>query len=116
MVRCKLRTWRPQFLRPMGAHKGSDHKRFIMGLLIDIILVALANLCHALLYKRNTRSALVWIAVCLLYPLVDPILNFLFGINRVRTRAKRLHRNWQFPIYIAYERPENDDLMLKDFN
>jgi cardiolipin synthase len=73
------------------------------------ILIAMAAAGHALLFKRDPRAALGWIAVCLLYPLVGPILYFLFGINRVRTRAKRLHRHWQFPIYIGYERPENDD-------
>jgi len=56
--------------------------------------------------------ALGWIAVCLLYPLVGPILYLLFGINRVRTRAKKLHRHWQFPIYIGYERPENEDVAV----
>jgi cardiolipin synthase len=81
-------------------------------LLIVIILVALATACHALLYKRDPRAALGWIAVCLLYPLVGPILYFLFGINRVRTRAKKLHRHWQFPIYIGYERPENEDVAV----
>jgi cardiolipin synthase len=76
------------------------------------ILIALATACHALLYKRDPRAALGWIAVCFLYPLVGPILYFLFGINRVRTRAKKLHRHWQFPIYIGYERPENEDVAV----
>ena len=75
-----------------------------------IILIAMAAAGHALLYKREPRAALGWIAVCLLYPLVGPILYFLFGINRVRTRAKKLHRHWRFPIYIGYERPENEDV------
>jgi len=74
-----------------------------------IILIAMAAAGHALLYKRDPRAALGWIAVCLLYPLVGPILYFLFGINRVRTRAKKLHHYWQFPIYIGYERAENED-------
>jgi len=81
-------------------------------LLIVIILVALATACHTLLYKRDPRAALGWIAVCLSYPLVGPMLYFLFGINRVRTRAKKLHRHWQFPIYIGYERPENEDVAV----
>jgi len=61
---------------------------------IVIILVALATACHALLYKRDPRAALGWIAFFLLYPLVGPMLYFLFGINRVCIRAKRLHRHW----------------------
>ena len=76
------------------------------------IVIAMAAAGHALLYKRDPRAALGWIAVCLLYPLVGAILYFLFGINRVRTRAKKLHRHWQFPIYIGYERPENEDVTV----
>jgi cardiolipin synthase len=46
---------------------------------------------HALLFKRDSKAALGWIAVCLLFPLVGPLLYFLLGINRIRTRARRLH-------------------------
>ncbi len=45
---------------------------------------------HALLYKRDPRSAFGWIAVCLMFPLAGALLYFLFGINRVRTRAREL--------------------------
>jgi len=81
-------------------------------LLTVIILVALATACHALLYKRDPRAALGWIAVCLLYPLLGPVLYVLFGVNRVRTRAKRLGQRWQFFIYVGYERPEDEDAAL----
>jgi len=78
-------------------------------LLTLIILVALATACHALLYKRDPRAALGWIAVCLLYPLLGPVLYVLFGVNRVRTRAKKLGQRWQFFHYVGYERPEDED-------
>ena len=81
-------------------------------LLTVIILVALATACHALLYKRDPRAALGWIAVCLLYPLLGPVLYVLFGVNRVRTRAKRLGQRWQFFIYVGYERPDNEDVAM----
>jgi len=81
-------------------------------LLTVIILVALATACHALLYKRDPRAALGWIAVCLLYPLLGPVLYVLFGVNRVRTRAKKLGQRWQFFIYVGYERPEDEDAAL----
>jgi cardiolipin synthase len=74
-----------------------------------IILVALATACHALLYKRDPRAALGWIAVCLLYPLLGPVLYVLFGVNRVRTRAKKLGQRRQFFLYVGYERPEDED-------
>jgi len=45
---------------------------------------------HALLTKPDPRSAFGWIVVCWLFPLGGPILYGLFGINRVRARARQL--------------------------
>lgn len=61
--------------------------------------MSLASAEHALLYKRDPRAALGWIAVSLLFPLVGPFLYFLFGINRVQTRAKKIDERWPFRIY-----------------
>ncbi len=59
-------------------------------LLTLITLGAAAAAGHALLSKRDPRAALGWIAVCLMFPLAGPALYFLFGINRIRTRARKL--------------------------
>ncbi len=45
---------------------------------------------HAMLYKRDSRAAFGWIAVCVILPLLGPVLYLLFGINRVRTRAAHI--------------------------
>ena len=45
---------------------------------------------HALLWKRDPRAALGWIVVSLTVPVVGPLFYFVFGINRIRTRAQRL--------------------------
>ena len=47
---------------------------------------------HILLYKRDTHSALGWIMACMFIPFGGPLAYFLFGINRVRTRARNLNR------------------------
>lgn len=52
---------------------------------------------HALLYKRNSRASLGWIAVCLTFPVAGPCLYLLFGINRVRTQARKLRDQWDHP-------------------
>ncbi|WP_291319481.1 cardiolipin synthase [Desulfonatronospira sp.] len=49
---------------------------------------------HALLYKRDPKGAWAWIVTCLLVPTLGPILYFLLGINRVKTRAKKLKWYW----------------------
>jgi cardiolipin synthase A/B len=64
--------------------------------LLEPVTVALYVLCavfgavHALLTKPDPRSALGWIATCWLLPFAGTILYLLFGVNRVRTRARQL--------------------------
>jgi cardiolipin synthase len=53
-------------------------------------VLAFGSALHALLNVRDSSSALGWIAVCLLVPVLGPVLYVLFGINRVHTRARRL--------------------------
>ncbi len=58
-------------------------------LVLSLACAAFASL-HALLTKPDPRSAVGWIALCWLFPLGGAILYGLFGINRVRVRARRL--------------------------
>ena len=64
--------------------------------LFEQLTVALYVLCavfaavHALLTKPDPRSALGWIVTCWLLPFAGTILYLLFGVNRVRTRARQL--------------------------
>ncbi|MDM4773082.1 phospholipase D-like domain-containing protein [Solimonas sp. SE-A11] len=53
-------------------------------------LLALFACGHALLLKRDPRAAWGWIVVCVMLPFGGVLLYFLFGINRVETRAHRL--------------------------
>ena len=53
-------------------------------------ILAPATALHALMYKRDPRTAFGWIAVCILFPLAGPGLYVLFGLNRARGRAQRL--------------------------
>lgn len=81
----------------------------MLTLLYTIVLglvpvLALAGAGHALLYKRDPRSAFAWIALCVVFPLAGPLLYFLFGINRVRTRAQRLSGRFPFRLAVEYER------------
>ncbi|MBS0209104.1 MAG: PLDc N-terminal domain-containing protein [Planctomycetes bacterium] len=60
-------------------------------------LLGLATVClqlvaggHALLNKRDPRSAIGWVGLIWLTPLVGATLYFLLGINRIRRRARSL--------------------------
>ena len=59
-----------------------------------------------MLYKRDPRAALGWIAACLAYPILGPLLYYLFGINRVRTSAHQLKGKPSRRLKLGYERPD----------
>ena len=63
-----------------------------------IIFLAWVTAAHALLNKReDPRATLGWVAVCLLFPFVGPVLYFLFGINRIQSTARKLLRPSALP-------------------
>jgi cardiolipin synthase len=66
-------------------------------------LAALLASTHALLHKRDTRAATLWIAFIWLLPLFGPIFYLVLGVNRIRRRAVTLgvHKTFSRPI------PEN---------
>ena len=67
------------------------------------LLVSAPVVVHALLYKRDPRAAWGWIGLCMLLPLGGALLYFLFGINRIQTRAQRIAPLRLF-LHIPYER------------
>jgi len=50
---------------------------------------------HAVLYKRDSRSAIAWVGFVWLVPLAGSVLYFLFAINRVRRRASLLRSSFE---------------------
>jgi cardiolipin synthase len=59
-------------------------------LVVCLFIVAIYAAIHALIYKKDSRAAFGWIAVCIFLPLFGPLLYFIFGINRVHKRARAL--------------------------
>jgi cardiolipin synthase len=57
---------------------------------IAILGAAVAASGHAILYKRDPRSATLWTLVIWLLPVAGPVLYLLLGINRVRRFAVAL--------------------------
>ncbi len=47
---------------------------------------------HATLWKRDPKAALGWVAICFTLPIFGALFYFLFGINRIQTRARILER------------------------
>ncbi|HEX2796266.1 MAG TPA: phospholipase D-like domain-containing protein, partial [Immundisolibacter sp.] len=80
-----------------------------VGWLVLSLHTGLSLLCawHALLTKREPRSALAWIGITLLLPLGGPVLYLIFGVNRIRTRGQRLHRRFPMPLEFGYEQADD---------
>jgi cardiolipin synthase len=57
-----------------------------------VVIAAMAAAGHAVVYKREPRSAALWLLVIMLLPAAGPVLYALFGVNRVQRRAKRMRR------------------------
>lgn len=75
-------------------------------LLLAHFALAVTSAGHALLYKRDPRAALGWIAVSFAYPFLGPVLYYLFGINRLRTSAHELKGALFKRLKLRYERPD----------
>ena len=72
---------------------------------VALVVVAAVAAAHAVLYKRDSRSAALWVIVIWVLPAIGSILYYLLGINRVQRRAARLRRSLvrhrtqsQFPV------------------
>lgn len=67
------------------------------------LLACLLATGHALLNKRDTRAALIWLGVIWTLPLAGPLIYLILGVNRIRRRAVQLgvHKALSRPV------PEN---------
>ena len=63
---------------------------WILALVVTAMSVTAAG--HATLWKRDPKAALGWVAISLTLPIFGALLYFLFGINRIQTRARNLER------------------------
>ncbi len=59
-------------------------------IVLHIFLSALAA-GHALILKKDPRSAMGWISISLVFPVFGPLCYLLFGINRIQTAAEKLN-------------------------
>jgi cardiolipin synthase len=60
------------------------------GIAAAVLLLAIGTGVHALLQRRETGSVIAWVGLIFLLPLAGSVLYWLFGINRIRRRARAL--------------------------
>lgn len=64
------------------------------------LFVSIVTSSYVVLYKRDSRAAVLWVTLIWLLPVVGPLAYLAFGINRVRLRARSLHGKpaWYQPL------------------
>lgn len=75
---------------------------------IAVAVFGILSAAHALLFKRDPRAGLGWIAVCLFIPVAGPLAYWVFGVNRIRTRARQYHARWTI-LVDSHEEPHTAD-------
>ncbi len=65
-----------------------DPTHLVLAALVGALSIYSAG--HALLHNQDSRSALVWLATCLAWPIVGPTVYWVFGINRIETKGRKL--------------------------
>jgi len=71
----------------------------LLVLLGGALVAAVLAAGHALLHKRDPRSALVWVSLSITIPLLGPLAYWLLGINRITRRAHRWHKKGRKPAF-----------------
>jgi cardiolipin synthase len=56
------------------------------------LLLSVLGSAHALLHKRDTRAATLWVGFIWLMPLVGAVLYYILGVNRLKRQAILLRR------------------------
>jgi cardiolipin synthase A/B len=57
---------------------------------LAVVAAAVFASGHAIIYKRESRSASLWVVLIWVMPALGPILYLLMGVNRVHRRAARM--------------------------
>ena len=68
----------------------ADVGNWVAAILTALLTVGAAG--HAILYKRDSRSAAGWVGLIVLVPVVGAVLYTMLGVNRIRRRASEIRR------------------------
>ncbi|MFN0118171.1 MAG: cardiolipin synthase [Elusimicrobiota bacterium] len=61
--------------------------------LVSGILLSLFISMHAIVRKRDSKSALLWVGVAWVLPYLGALFYYLFGINRIERKASKIRKN-----------------------
>ena len=69
----------------------------------------LISATHALLNKRDPRAQLGWVVLCITLPMLGAAGYWVFGVNRIRTRAQKWKRRGRFRDLAAVRRGDEEE-------
>ena len=82
------------------------------------LFISIVTSGNAILYKRDSRSAVIWVAFVWLAPILGSVAYLAFGVNRVRLRARALRgrSSWYQPVppTISCAPEHSGDLLPKE--
>src|SRR5947209_3543711 len=81
-------------------------------LLAHSLLITAASV-HVVLTKRDSRSAIGWVGIIWLTPVIGTLLYFTFGINRIQRKARYLRAGQQQIDSAAGRQPAEDEALHK---
>lgn len=64
------------------------------------LFISIVTSGYVILYKRDSRAAIIWVAFIWLAPLIGALAYLAFGVNRIRVRARALRGKpaWYQPV------------------
>ncbi len=90
--------------------------------LVFLFLFSIFTSCHAILNKRDPRAGFGWVVTSLVFIGFGPCLYWLFGINRIRTFARKIyhlgrwnHEKKSTSDKSSFKLSEDHPFFLKDF-
>ena len=78
----------------------------LLGLLFLVLQIVAS--CHVILYKREARSAVLWLGLVWLSPGIGALLYYIIGINRLRRRVANLTGRHDHPGRLEVPKPIAD--------
>ncbi|OVE75512.1 cardiolipin synthase [bacterium F11] len=76
-------------------------------------LISVFSSSHAILRRKDPRAALWWMAVIWFVPFIGAVLYYLFGINRIKRKARRKRSENKPPVDIPSP-PKDGSIMSSD--
>jgi cardiolipin synthase len=80
----------------LSAFDVSDFSSYVPHITILAVATVVAQLvtaCHCILNKRDSRAAIAWVGFIWLVPALGVVMYAMFGINRIRRKARSLRRD-----------------------